>query len=119
MDYEFGADSDKQFEELFDDLIEHQSTRSQPEQDHGLKSFFKEIDLAWTNTKEELPADPTNLIRFYRDPTDATIYLFDTNTQRAYPLHPTMSPVTFALGQNAHYAKIPADQVTGRSGPKQ
>lgn len=100
-----------------DRLVEPEQRCTYDEQEVDIESLFGEAILPRTHIlvgpgkNQELRAVSIDLIRFYKNQNDSVTYIFDPNTRRAYPLHPTVAPVTYPRGQDPPYAEIPADQV--------
>jgi hypothetical protein len=130
FNYDFQQSQPKQdagFETLFDEshLVEPeqhcfrglQNQKSHAEQEADIKSLFDEPILpqahmsAGPSTNQELPAVSNDPIRFYKNQNGSITYIFDPNTRRAYPLHPTVAPVTYPQGRDPPYIEIPADRV--------
>jgi hypothetical protein len=87
--------------------------RSHVKQEADVESLFGESILPETHmltgpgTKQELPGVLNDPIHFYRNQQDSITYIFDPNTRRAYPLHPTVAPVTYPQGQYPPYTELP------------
>ncbi|KAI9764809.1 MAG: hypothetical protein M1840_008078 [Geoglossum simile] len=69
------------------------------------------IDVDWAGAVEDTRPASRDPIYFCLNPADGVIYLFDSDTHTAYPLHPSIPSISYTHGQNPPYPEIPADWV--------